>query len=137
MLNDGELMLWPGTYMSLAAVSCVRAAAERSFLRHPGLAQAAMSVSIYWHRKLTRTAKTAKSVRSRYPFLNFFQQRMQWKCDFYLGLRQHVGETCIQAGIEANTRAPERIKLRLLSRMKPHPTDAYRHSVEKNFSPVG
>ena len=28
---------------------------------------------------------------------------------------------------------PERIKLRLLSRMKPHPTDAYRHSVEKNF----
>jgi hypothetical protein len=31
---------------------------------------------------------------------------------------------------------PERIKLRLLSRMKPHPTDAYRHSVEKNFSPV-
>jgi hypothetical protein len=72
----------------------------------------------------------------RYPFLNFFQQRMQWKCDFYLGLRQHVGETCIQAGIEANTHAPGRIKLRLLSRMKPHPTDAYRHSVEKNFSPV-
>ena len=62
---------------------------------------------------------------------------MQWKCDFYLGLRQHIGETCIQAGIEANTRAPERIKLRLLSRMKPHPTDAYRHSVEKNFPQLG
>jgi hypothetical protein len=40
------------------------------------------------------------------------------------------------AVLEANTHAPERIKLRLVSRMKPHPTDAYRHSVEKNFSPV-
>jgi hypothetical protein len=32
---------------------------------------------------------------------------------------------------------PERVKLRLLSRMKPHPTDANRHSVEKNFSRLG
>src|SRR4029077_10867660 len=73
----------------------------------------------------------------RYPFLNFFQQRMQWKCDFYLGLRQHVGETCIQAGMEANTHAPERIKLRLLSRMKPHPTDAYRQASRRIFPRLG
>jgi hypothetical protein len=42
----------------------------------------------------------------RYPFLNFIQQRMQWKYDFYLGLRQYVEETWNQADIEANTHAP-------------------------------
>jgi hypothetical protein len=31
---------------------------------------------------------------------------MQWKYDFYLGLRQYVEETWNQADIEANTHAP-------------------------------
>jgi class 3 adenylate cyclase len=47
------------------------------------------------------------------------------------------GEGCVVLISGEPPRAPERIKLRLLSRMKPHPTDAYRHSVQKNFSPVG
>jgi hypothetical protein len=102
----------------------------------PGLAQAAMSVSIYWHRKLTRTAKTAKAVRSPLSILEFLSAANAMEMRFLFGLSSTRRGNMHSSRHEANARASERIKLRLLSRMKPYPTDAYRHSVEKNFSPV-
>jgi hypothetical protein len=94
----------------------------------PGLAQAAMSVSIYWHRKLTRTAKTAKAVRSPLSILEFLSAANAMEMRFLFG------PSSTRRGKPVHS---ERIKLRLLSRMKPHPTGAYRHSVEKIFPRLG
>jgi CBS domain-containing protein len=42
----------------------------------------------------------AAPARSRYPFMNLFQQRMQRTCDFYLALRQELMNTRNQAMAE-------------------------------------